>query len=469
MTDPCLVAMRGIVPSLNTPFTADDRIDEAGVASLVDATVNAGVAGMLILAVAGEQGSLSAAEKEQVGRIIVARTQRRIPVVMSVTAPEVQVSRDLAAVARAIGADGVCCQAPAGLADDALEDAIARIADAGPDLFMLQDLDWSGGGLPLATILRLFERVKQFRSLKVETVPAGPKYTKVLAATGGRLHVAGGWAVSQMPEALTRGVHAFMPTALDHVYCRIYRLWHAGRPTRRARCSSACCRCSRSPRRTSTSASGPEASSLSPGILRPTAAANRCRRSTTSSRPRWRRWSRAPWRWTQKPRANRERTPDASFFMLRGIDPLLSADLLHALRAMGHGDEIAVVDANFPAASNARRLIRLDGVDAPRAVAAILSVLPLDSFVDDPLKVMAVVGDATKVPDVVREIGGAAQAATGRPQKLAAVARDAFYERARTAYAIVATGERRFYGKRHHHQGRARPGRQGRNPGDARA
>jgi L-fucose mutarotase len=66
--------------------------------------------------------------------------------------------------------------------------------------------------------------------------------------------------------------------------------------------------------------------------------------------------------------------------------------------------------------------------------------------VDYPLKVMAVVGDAAKVPDVVREIGGAAQEATGRPQKLAPVAREAFYERARAAYAIVATGERRFYG-----------------------
>jgi 4-hydroxy-tetrahydrodipicolinate synthase len=229
MNDPCPVAMRGIVPSLNTPFTADDRIDEAGVARLVDATVGAGAAGMLILAVAGEQGSLSAAEKEQVGRIIIARTARRIPVVMSVTAPEVATSRDLAVVARAIGADGICCQAPAGLAGDALEAAIARIADAGPGLFMLQDLDWSGGGLALATIVRLFERVPQFRSLKVETVPAGPKYTEVLAATGGRLHVSGGWAVSQMPEALARGVHAFMPTALDHVYCRIHRLYHAGR------------------------------------------------------------------------------------------------------------------------------------------------------------------------------------------------------------------------------------------------
>jgi 4-hydroxy-tetrahydrodipicolinate synthase len=229
MNDPCPVAMRGIVPSLNTPFTADDRIDAAGVARLVDATVTAGAAGMLILAVAGEQGSLSAAEKEQVGRIIVERTQHRIPVVMSVTAPEVATSRDLAAVARAIGADGICCQVPPGLAGDALEAAIARIADAGPDLFMLQDLDWSGGGLALATIVRLFERVPQFRSLKIETVPAGPKYTEVLAATGGRLHVSGGWAVSQMPEALARGVHAFMPTALDHAYCRIYRLYHAGR------------------------------------------------------------------------------------------------------------------------------------------------------------------------------------------------------------------------------------------------
>jgi L-fucose mutarotase len=132
--------------------------------------------------------------------------------------------------------------------------------------------------------------------------------------------------------------------------------------------------------------------------------------------------------------------------MLKGLDPLLSADLLHALRAMGHGDEIAVVDANFPAATNARRLIRIDGADAPRTLAAILSVLPLDSFVDDPLKVMAVVGDASLVPAVVRELGEAARAATGRAQALTAIERNAFYERARAAYAIVATGERRFYG-----------------------
>jgi len=132
--------------------------------------------------------------------------------------------------------------------------------------------------------------------------------------------------------------------------------------------------------------------------------------------------------------------------MLKGIDPLLSPELLHALAAMGHGDEIAIVDANFPAASTARRLIRLDGADAPAALAAILSVLPLDSFVDDPLKTMAIVGDAAKTPDAVRDFARVVERTQGRPVKLTPVERHAFYERARAAWAIVATGERRFYG-----------------------
>ncbi len=229
MTDPCPIAMRGIVPSLNTPFTDDDRLDEAGIGRLVDATVASGAVGMLVLAFAGEQGSLSAAERERAINLIVARNAKRIPVVMSVTSADVATSTALAQVARAAGADGVCWQSPAGLDDAAVMDGAARIADAGPELFMLQDLDWGGGGLKLDTILRMFERVTRFKCLKVETVPAGPKYSAVLAATGGRLHVSGGWAVSQMPEALARGVHAFMPTSMDHIYVRIHRLFHDGR------------------------------------------------------------------------------------------------------------------------------------------------------------------------------------------------------------------------------------------------
>ena len=132
--------------------------------------------------------------------------------------------------------------------------------------------------------------------------------------------------------------------------------------------------------------------------------------------------------------------------MLKLLDPLLGPDLLHALASMGHGDEIAVVDANFPAAALARRLVRLDGVDAPRALAAVLTLLPLDDFVPAPLTTMAVVGEPGTVPPLVREFVALAQRSEGRDVAAVAVEREAFYERARTAFAIVVTGESRLYG-----------------------
>ncbi len=132
--------------------------------------------------------------------------------------------------------------------------------------------------------------------------------------------------------------------------------------------------------------------------------------------------------------------------MLKGIDPLLNADLLHLLRAMGHGDDVVIVDCNFPAAAMGRRVVRLDGVDAPRAAKAILSVLPLDDFVDKPAAVMQVVGDAKAVPPVCREFQDAVDAAADRHWELDRIERFAFYERARAAFALVVTGERRLYG-----------------------
>jgi L-fucose mutarotase len=131
--------------------------------------------------------------------------------------------------------------------------------------------------------------------------------------------------------------------------------------------------------------------------------------------------------------------------MLKGLDPVLGPDLLYVLAAMGHGDELVVADGNFPAATVARRLVRLDGVDAPRALRAILSVLPLDTFTR-PAAVMAVVGDAAAVPEPVREFQALVDAAAGRPVALEALERFAFYERARAAFAVIATGERRPYG-----------------------
>lgn len=132
--------------------------------------------------------------------------------------------------------------------------------------------------------------------------------------------------------------------------------------------------------------------------------------------------------------------------MLKGVDPLLGPELLHVLASMGHGDELAVVDANFPAAAVARRLVRLEGADAPRALSAVLSLLPLDTFVDSPVAVMAVVGNAAEVPPPVRDFQTIVDRAMGRSVRLAVIERFAFYERVRSAFAVLATGERRFYG-----------------------
>jgi L-fucose mutarotase len=132
--------------------------------------------------------------------------------------------------------------------------------------------------------------------------------------------------------------------------------------------------------------------------------------------------------------------------MLKNIDPLLNADLLQVLAAMGHGDDIALVDRNFPAASTARRLIRLDGVDAVSAGRAVLSVFPLDSFVDHPVLRMQMVAKPDEVPPVQQDFQKIIDAAEGRPWPMGSLERFAFYEAARQAFAVVATNESRPYG-----------------------
>ena len=127
--------------------------------------------------------------------------------------------------------------------------------------------------------------------------------------------------------------------------------------------------------------------------------------------------------------------------MLKGLDPLLPPDLLHALAAMGHGDELALVDRNYPATSTSQRLIRLDGADTAAAARAILSLFPLDTFVDEPLLRMEVVGSPDEVTPVQQELAGIASELDGREIAMGSLERFAFYERSRGAFATVITGE----------------------------
>jgi L-fucose mutarotase len=116
------------------------------------------------------------------------------------------------------------------------------------------------------------------------------------------------------------------------------------------------------------------------------------------------------------------------------------------LRSMGHGDEIAVVDANFPAASMAQRLVRLDGLTVTAVTDAILSVMPLDDFVPEAAWRMEVVGDSQAEQPIFGEFRTIIERHEGSGFRLASLERFAFYERAKAAYAIVATGEARLYG-----------------------
>ena len=137
--------------------------------------------------------------------------------------------------------------------------------------------------------------------------------------------------------------------------------------------------------------------------------------------------------------------------MLKGIDNRLNAEVLATLRAMGHGDVVIVADTNFPSDSVARatvtgKLLRMENLTCAEAVNAILSVLPLDTFVDDFAGRMEVVGNPSEIPPVQQEVQAEIDRAEGRPRPMIGIERFAFYEMARQSYAVIQTGERRFYG-----------------------
>ena len=152
-------------------------------------------------------------------------------------------------------------------------------------------------------------------------------------------------------------------------------------------------------------------------------------------------------------RGERTRAPAApeETKMLKAIHPLLNADVLYALRQMGHGDELVICDTNFPADSIAMqtafgRLLRIDA-DLPTVVRAVLSQFPLDTFVDDAARRMEVVGKPNEILDIHAEVQSEIHKAEGNTNfKLVGVERFAFYEKAKKSFAVIQTHERRFYG-----------------------
>lgn len=129
--------------------------------------------------------------------------------------------------------------------------------------------------------------------------------------------------------------------------------------------------------------------------------------------------------------------------MLKNIHPLLTGELLAVLDDMGHGNEIAIVDANFPANANAERLIEIPGISATDILDAVLTVFPLDDFVEQPVSYMRAPGEALPI---YAEFEASVEKGEGRKLALQAMEPADFSQRAANAYAIISSGERRLYG-----------------------
>jgi len=222
---------RGIVPVLQTPLDASGAIDFESLARLIDDAIEAGATGFLSPAVASEVSTLTADERDRLAPFVVERIAGRVALIAGCSSGDAAECARLAATAESAGADAFLISVPESLLGNAGEVVdFFRRATAGIRLpLVVQDLDWNGPGLPVETLVELRDAIPQLAGSKIETVPAGPKYSHVRKDFGPGFHISGGWATPQMIEAMDRGVDALIPEAsMVHVYAAIWRLHHSG-------------------------------------------------------------------------------------------------------------------------------------------------------------------------------------------------------------------------------------------------
>jgi 4-hydroxy-tetrahydrodipicolinate synthase len=223
---------RAIIPVLQTPFGEDGGIDYESLGRLIDDATEGGAVGFLSPAVASEVGTLTGEERDELGRFVHERIGGRAALIAGCSSLDPEECARLAWGAEASGADAVLVAAPDGLRHDAegLVRFLRKAAGAIQLPLIVQDLDWTGGGVAIATLLHLRDEIPQFAGIKIETVPAGPKYTAAREAFGAGFHISGGWATPQMIEAMDRGVDGLIPEAsMVRVYSAIWRLHESGR------------------------------------------------------------------------------------------------------------------------------------------------------------------------------------------------------------------------------------------------
>ena len=223
---------RGIVSVVQTPLDANNEIDLPSLARLIDDAIDSGVNGFLAPAVASEVAYLSDAERVAIVEWIAATNARRVPFIVGASSNDVAQCQQHARLAERVGADAYLVAVPNELyaRPDAIVPFFQAVASASALPLIIQDLEWNGPGLRLDTIARLRAEIPTLVGLKIETIPAGPKYSAVRDLLGDDFFISGGWAIPQMIEALDRGVDAMIPeSAMVRVYATIDRLYRAGK------------------------------------------------------------------------------------------------------------------------------------------------------------------------------------------------------------------------------------------------
>lgn len=224
---PVIERFNGIIGVINTPFKYDDTVDYQGLVNYINHSIECGVTGFLALGMAAEIDKLTINEKELIVKTVVDEVNRRVPVICGVSSKTQSERLLLTERFIELGCDGIMVNIFFEY-EAKFNKQIHEISKLQPEILMIQDWDSKGYGIPIRIITNLFKKIDCFKCLKIEVVPAGAKYSEVLSATDNKLHVSGGWAGSQMIEALDRGVHAFMPTILHDVYNEIFKLHQSG-------------------------------------------------------------------------------------------------------------------------------------------------------------------------------------------------------------------------------------------------
>lgn len=222
---------RGIVAVVQTPFDSANRVDFKSLERLVEDTIAAGADGLLAPVVASEVAYLTCGERQEIVERISAVAAGRVPIILGASGSTPEACAAVAHQTERIGAVAYLVAVPEALYQepDAIVPFLHAIASECPSPLIVQDLQFNGPGMNLDLIRRLRESLHNLVGLKIETVPAGPKYTAVREALGPDFYIAGGWAVTQMIEAFDRRVDAMIPeSSMVRVYSAIYAAYAEG-------------------------------------------------------------------------------------------------------------------------------------------------------------------------------------------------------------------------------------------------